>query len=156
MYPDDTVLIAVMNSRRAWEIAQNEGWYRLPVKHAPKGAPHFDWLAFYFTRTFGSNKWAIHYYAPVAGHELVTRLDLIPDQPDHPHAHLWYYKLQLGPLIHKLPPIVARRWRRIAFIVTSGDRFEQVTEIEDLFERQTPGGRPYVTLKETKLPLRPT
>jgi hypothetical protein len=36
------------------------------------------------------------YYAPIQGHELVTRRDLIPSEPDHPHAGQWYYKLQLG------------------------------------------------------------
>ena len=44
-------------------------------------------------------------------------------EPDHPRAGQWYYQLQLGPLEHKLPPIVANRWRRGIFIVTSGDRF---------------------------------
>jgi hypothetical protein len=70
-------------------------------------------LAFYFTKTFGENRWAIHYYAPIEGHELVTRRDLIPSEPDHPRAGQWYYKLQLGPLEHKLPPIVSHRWRRV-------------------------------------------
>jgi hypothetical protein len=29
-------------------------------------------MAFYFTKTFDENRWAIHYYAPIQGHELVT------------------------------------------------------------------------------------
>ncbi|MFQ5613236.1 MAG: hypothetical protein ACE5H9_14000 [Anaerolineae bacterium] len=153
MYPDDRVLVAVMNSRRDWASVESEGWYRLPVKHAPEGSPHFDYLAFYFTRHFDSDKWAIHYYAPIEGHELVTRLDLRPDQPDHPHAHRWYYKLQLGQLRHKIPPIIAHRWRRITFIATSGDRFEQALEISELFEQESAAGRLYVTLKEAGLHL---
>lgn len=148
MYPDDTVLIAIINQPRDWALVQDEGWYRLPVKHAPAGAPYFDWLAFYFTRRFGSDRWAVHYYAPIQGHELQTRAALLPHEPDHPHAQRWYYKLQLGPLLHKIPPIVSNRWRRITFIVTSGDRFERATEIGDLFERESPAGRRYVTLKE--------
>jgi hypothetical protein len=76
-----------------------------------------------YTKTFGDDRWAIHYYARIQGHELVTRRDLIPAEPDHPRAGNWYYALQLGPLEHKLPPIVAHRWRRVTFIVTSGDRF---------------------------------
>ena len=50
----------------------------------------------YYTKTFGENRWAIHYYAPIQGHELVARRDLIPSEPDHPRAGAWYYALQLG------------------------------------------------------------
>jgi hypothetical protein len=39
-----------------------------------------------YTKTFGENRWAIHYYAPIQGHELVTRRDPIPSEPDHPCA----------------------------------------------------------------------
>jgi hypothetical protein len=77
----------------------------------------------YSTKVFKDDKWAIHYYAPIQGHKLVTRRDLIPSEPDHPRAGNWYYALQLGPLEHELPPIVAHRWRRVTLIVTSGDRF---------------------------------
>ena len=100
------------------------------------------------TRTFKQDKWAIHYYAPIEGHELVTRRDLLPSEPDHPRAGNWYYAFQLGPLEHKLPPIVANRWRRVTFIVTSGDRFVNAHEINDLFEQESPAGQLYVRLKE--------
>ena len=73
------------------------------------------------TKSFGDDRWAVHYYAPIRGHELVTRRDLFPSEPDHPRAGQWYYQLQLGPLEHKLPPIVAHRWRRVTFIATTGD-----------------------------------
>ena len=148
MHPDDRVLVAIMNNQRDWALVQDEGWYRLPVKHAPPGAPDFGWLAFYFTKAFGDDKWAIHYYAPIQGHELVTRRDLIPSEADHPRAGNWYYALQLGPLQHKLPPIVSHRWRRVTFIVTSGDRFVNAHEINDLFQQESPVGQLYVRLKE--------
>jgi hypothetical protein len=148
VHPDDRVLVAIMNNRRDWALVENEGWYRIPVKHAPPGAPDFDWLAFYFTKAFKDNKWAIHYYARIEGHELVTRRDLIPSEPDHPRAGNWYYALQLGPLEHKLPPIVANRRRRVTFIVTSGDRFMEALEINDLFVQESPVGQLYVRLKE--------
>ena len=148
MYPEDRVLVAVVNRKSDWEQVEGQGWYRLPVRHAPPGSPDFDWLAFYFTRTFGDNRWAIHYYAAVRGHELVTRRDLFPDQPGHPRAGQWYYLLQIGPLQHRLPPIVSMRWRRITFIVTSGDRFLHAVDVADLFDAQTSGGQRYVTLKE--------
>jgi len=148
MYPEDRVLIAVVPHPRDWEIVQSERWYRVPVKYAPPGTPDFDWLAFYFTRAFGEDRWAIHYYCAVLGHELVTRRDLIPSEPDHPRACDWYYKLQLGPLQHKIPPIVSPRWRRITFIVTTGDRFMHATAVTELFDPASPWGRRFVTLKE--------
>ena len=60
---------------------------------------------------------------------------------------------ELGPLEHKLPPIVANRWRRVAFIVTSGDRFIEAVEINDLFEQESPAGQLYVRLKELGIPV---
>jgi hypothetical protein len=56
--------------------------------------------------------------------------------------------LTLGPLYHKLPPIIADTWRRISFIVTTGDRFEAAQELKDLYADQSPTGYPFVTLKE--------
>jgi hypothetical protein len=96
----------------------------------------------------------LRYYAPIEGHELVTRRDLIPSEPDHPRAGQWYYKLQLGPLQHKIPPIVSARWRRVTFIVTTGDRFMQAVEINDLFEQESPAGQLYVRLKEMGSPVK--
>ena len=96
-YPSDRVLVGIMNSRRDLAIAQDEGWYRIPKRHAPESTTEAVVLAFYFTKAFGGEKWAIHYYAPVEGHELVRRRDLLPHQLDHPHADEPYYKLQLGP-----------------------------------------------------------
>jgi hypothetical protein len=148
MYPDDQVLVAIMNNRADWKRVQTEGWYRIPAKRAPKIVPHFDWLAFYFTAKFGDDRYAVHYYAAVEGHELVRRHDLFPQQTDHPRANDWYYKLNLGPLQHKLPPIISHKWRRITFITTTGDRFENALEINDLFDRQSPMGELYVKLKE--------
>lgn len=153
IYPDDRVLVAVMNNLEDWRRVQDEHWYRIPVKHAPEAMPHIDWIAFYFTKAFGEDKWAIHYYARVQGHELLTRTDLIPSEPDHKRANNWYYKLELGPLQHKIPPIVSHNWRRITFIVTTGDRFEAAEEISDLFEDKSPAGRLYVKLKEMGIPV---
>ncbi|MDM8529326.1 hypothetical protein QUF58_14120 [Anaerolineales bacterium HSG24] len=148
IYPDDRVLIAVMNNQTDWQRVQDEGWYRLPAKKAPPQTPNFDWLAFYFTQSFDNDKWAIHYYASIEGHELLTRHDLIPTEPNHRRAKEWYYRLSLGKIYHKLPPIIAERRRRITFIATTGDRFEDAFEVGDLLQDYSPQGVPYVVLKE--------
>jgi len=48
---------------------------------------------------------------PLSKAKLVTRRDFIFAQPDHAWAGQWYSKLKVGPLGHKLPPIVAHCWR---------------------------------------------
>ena len=132
MYPEDRVLVAVMNRRQDFEIARDEGWYRVPEAKAGRGA-FFEYVAFYFTAAFAKEKWAVHHYARNLGHELVMRRELLPAEPDHPRANQLYYKLQLGSLQKREPPIVSRRWRRISFIYTTWDRFQAAEEINDLY-----------------------
>ncbi len=148
MYPEDRVLVGVMPEPRDLQIARCQYWYRMPARHAPKGI-HADYLAFYFTSRFGPElRWAVHYYARRTGHELMRRIDLLPDQPDHPRAQDWYFKLQLGPLRQKDPPIVSLRWRRITFIETTWARFVAAREINDLFMGRVPAvERVYQQLK---------
>lgn len=148
MYPEDRVLIAYLPDPADFAIVQNEGWYRIPQKHVPKGL-YAEYIAFYFGRKFGDEKWAIHYYAERLGHELLTRQELLPDQPNHPHADELYYKVQLGSLHHLDRPIMSLRWRRVTFIHTTWDRFQDAVEINDLY---LDGGdyvdRVYIVLKD--------
>ncbi len=148
-YPSDRVLVGIMNSRRDFAIAREEGWYRIPQRHAPESTTEAVVLAFYFTRAFDEEKWAIHYYAPVEGYELVRRRDLLPHQPNHPRADAPYYKLQLGRLMKRDEPIPSLRWRRITFIESTWDRFVAADEINDLYATGADGL--YVTLKEQNL-----
>jgi hypothetical protein len=146
MNPEDRVLVAVMNNQRDFEQARDAGWYRVPVKHAPASTRESDFIAFYFTKAFGEERWAIHWYAPVRGHELKRRCDLLPDEPDHPRADHVYYVLQLGPLERLEPPIISLRWRRISFVETTWDRFQMAQEINELYASGADGL--FVTLKE--------
>ena len=132
MYPEDRVLVAYIPNLSDFEIIRNENWYRIPQRYAPKGL-HAEYFAFYFGRDFGEQKWAIHYFAEQRGNELVHRLDLFPDQSDHPRANDLYYKVSLGPLQRLQHPIVSLRWRRITFMHTIWDRFQDAIEINDLF-----------------------
>lgn len=152
MYPEDRVLIAYMPEPADFARAQDEGWYRVPQKQAPKGL-HAEYYAFYFGRKFGDRKWAIHTYARQRGLELFRRVDLLPDEPDHPRAEALYYRVALGPLQTLEQPIVSLRWRRISFMHTTWDRFQEAREIHDLLLN---GGeyvdRLYATLKERGIP----
>ena len=148
MFPEDRVLVAYLPDPADFEIIRDEGWYRIPESHAPKGL-HAEYYAFYFGRRFGEDKWAIHYYARQQGFELLTRRDLLPEQADHPRAAERYYKVSLGPLQKVKQPIISLRWRRITFMHTTWDRFLDAREINDLFVE---GGeyvdRLFATLKE--------
>jgi hypothetical protein len=91
-----------------------------------------DYLAFYQTKAFGEEKWRIHYLAPVRGHELTTRDQLLRDEGDHPRAKDEYYKIQLGPLEELADPILAESWRRITFLYTTGEYLLQAETVNDL------------------------
>ena len=125
------VLVAVVNNPRDLEIARLLGWYRIPLRTAPKVIA-VDYLAFYQTGAFGDDKWRIQYIAPVRGHELTTRAELLRTEPDHPRAKEEYYKIQLGTMESLQQPIVADTWRRITFLYTTGEYLLRATTINDL------------------------
>lgn len=132
--PTDLILVAVLNNPRDLEIARLLGWYRIPLRSAPKVIA-VDYLAFYQTAAFQEKKWQIEYLAPVEGHELTTRKELIRDEPDHPHASHEYYKIQLGALQPLSKPIPAAKWRRVTFLYTTGEYLLNAHTISDLVVR---------------------
>jgi hypothetical protein len=135
MQPDSSVLVAVMNSPRDLAFAREQHWYRIPQQTAPKFFPP-DFVAFYCTKSFGAQAFSVHWYAQVRGHELLTRRDLLPDEAQHPHAQEPYYKLQLGPLLELPHPIPSKRWRRLTFVLTTGERLFSAWEINDLIPHE--------------------
>lgn len=129
--PTSLILVAVMKEQRDLEIARLLGWYRIPLRFAPKVVA-VDYLAFYQTGAFGEEKWRIQYLAPVRGHELLTRGELLKDEPEHPRAKEEYYKIQIGPLINLPKPILAKKWRRITFLYTTGEYLLNADTVNDL------------------------
>ena len=131
----DLILVAFMPSPRDMQIARVLGWYRIPARSAPR-VLSVDYLAFYQPASFGKgHKWRVEYLAPVRGHELTTRLEILTEEPDHPRAHEEYYKIQLGP-IHALPrPIQAGDWKRFTFLYTTGEYLNQAETLNDLTVR---------------------
>lgn len=132
--PEALVLVVVLNNRRDLEIARLLGWYRIPLRHAPK-VVSVDYLAFYQTAAFGDEGWQIELVAPVRGHELVTRAELLRDQPDHPRAREEYYKIQIGPLESLSHALRAVSWKRITFFYTTGEYLLQAETVNDLVVR---------------------
>ncbi len=131
LHPTSLVLVAVVNNPRDLEIARLLGWYRIPLRTAPKVIA-VDYLAFYQTGAFGDEKWRIEYIAPVRGHELTTRAELLKTEPDHPRAKEEYYKIQVGPLERLPQPVLAETWRRLTFLYTTGEYLLQAKTVNDL------------------------
>ncbi len=133
--PTDLILVAYLPSPRDLEIARLLGWYRIPLATAPKVIA-VDWLAFYQPAAFGEgHQWRVEYIAPVLGHELTTRAQLLQDEPDHPRAGEEYFKVQLGPLVRLPRPIRAGKWRRVTFFYTTGEYLARAETLTDLVVR---------------------
>ncbi len=135
MNPDDTVLVALVQTPRDLEIAARERWYRIPTRHAPRFFSGAQALAFYLPAAFRERKWSIDTFATVRGHELARRRDLLPDEAQHPRADETYYKLQLGALQARVPPILSKRGRRVLFLWTNWEKFSNAREWNDLYLR---------------------
>jgi len=125
------ILVVLINQPRDFEIARLLGWYRIPLRSAPKVVA-VDFLAFYQTAAFKDDKWLIKYVAPVLGYELTTRNELLKDEPDHPHAHQEYFKIQIGPLVELPKPITAGGWKRLTFLYTTGEYLLNARTLNDL------------------------
>ncbi|MCX6066008.1 MAG: hypothetical protein NT121_09665 [Chloroflexi bacterium] len=66
------------------------------------------------------------------GHELTTRAELLRDEPEHPHAHEEYFKIQLGAVERLKSPIKAEKWRRITFLYTTGEYLLRAKTLNEL------------------------
>jgi len=128
---DDLVLVALCKTPRDLEICRLLGWYRIPLASAPKTL-RVDWLALFLPAAFGAERWSVRHLAQVRGYELRRRDELFLDEPDHPRAGEPYYRVDLGPLQSLPRPIPARRWRRIAFLYTTGERLLTADDVRDL------------------------
>jgi len=129
--PTDLILVAFLPSPRDLEIARLLGWYRIPLRTAPKVVA-VDYLAFYQPSAFGERGGQIEYIAEVRGHELTTRGELLKDDADHPRAKEEYYKIQIGGLEKLKEIIVAEKWKRITFLYTTGEYLLKAKTLNDL------------------------
>jgi hypothetical protein len=113
------------------EIARLLGWYRIPLRTAPKVVA-VDYLAFYQPGSFAERGGLIEFVAPVRGNELATRAELLKDEVNHPRAKEEYFKVQIGPLERLSMPIVAEKWRRLTFLYTTGEYLLKAQTLNDL------------------------
>lgn len=128
------VLVAVVTQARDLARAQTEGWYRLPLAHAP---PRLgcEVLALYQTDAWGAEGRCVRWWGWVRQIRLRRRRDLLPDEADHPRANALYLCFELGPLRPLARPVPSRRLRRVTFIATTWGRLTQAEDVAHLWPR---------------------
>src|SRR5262249_1333872 len=134
MYPEDRVLVGVINRKRDLQTTLRERWYRVPRDRAPRGIDA-EYVAFYLSTGLKEKNGGIYYYARRTGYELVRRRDLLPKEANHARADNLYYKLELDEVQEKKPPILNPTARPIGFLFTTWDRFVNATTVADLYSR---------------------
>ncbi len=142
--------MAILNNLLDFAVARDQHWYRIPVSSVEKwlkGRWPPQWPAFYQTKVFGSEAFAINYYARVLDVRQAYRWQLFPDQPHDEKAMRRYYQLILGPLQRLPRPVVSQRWRRIIFIPTTWQKFIDAAEINDLYDESPLEDRLWAELK---------
>jgi very-short-patch-repair endonuclease len=144
------VLVAVLNNPSDLRRAQEEGWYRIPLKRAPRRIAA-EYLAFYQTSAFGLDGCAVNYFAPVRRFRILTRAELLPDEPDHPRAGDLYYKIEIGPMQRLARPVSSERLRRVTFVSTTLGRLLAAQEFNDLWLRDDLQERLWAALCEAGL-----
>lgn len=145
---DALVLVCYVPTVKDLDIARMLGWYRIPLKTAPK-VIEVDYLAFYQGNNFGEqHRWLIEYFAEYRGHELTTRAELLRDEAGHPRAKEEYFKVQLGTLQRLNQGIKAENWKRITFLYTTGKLFNGASHINDLVVRNDERDVLWKTLRE--------
>jgi hypothetical protein len=131
LLPTSLVLVCLLPTPRDLEIARLLGWYRIPLRTAPKVVA-VDYLAFYQPSAFADRGGQIEFVSQVKGHELTTRGELLKDEANHPRAKEEYYKLQIGALEKMKEPIKTDKWKRLTFLYTTGEYLSKAKTLNDL------------------------
>lgn len=127
----NSVLVAVVNREKDLEIAFNQHWYRIPIRHAPKRKARY--LALYQTRVFTRKGKSINFYAPIRKYSLTYRRDILLEEKSHPRSNELYQKLYLGP-IRKAPRRIRNKTGlRINFGFTTLEKLLSAKEIRQIF-----------------------
>lgn len=133
MHPADFVLIAYIPTPADLQRAQEAHWYRIPLVHAPLALRHARAIAFYQGRAFGEARWQVAWWSYIEQVSVVRRRDLLPEEPQHPHANDFYVKVHLAELKPRVPPLVGQKGRRLLFKTITWSAFCRAESLEELF-----------------------
>lgn len=127
------VLIALMNKKKDFSILQEQLWYRIPVKNAPRRWPP-KYVAFYQTKVFGPEAYSVRYFGRVKEIKVAKRNQLFPNELPNPKSSREYYQIFLDKLELREQAIPSFRPRRLLFIPTTWYKFKYAEQINDLFD----------------------
>jgi len=129
------LLVALLPKKTALKRLKNEGWYHIPVENAPKRwAPEL--IAFFQGKVFGDEEaYKVRYYGEIEQIDIVPRKELFRTAKRNQFkAERLYYRIQLKELKMRYRPIISYRPRRIVFLPTTLEKFENAEQINDLFD----------------------
>lgn len=130
------LLVAIMNDTRDFSILKEKLWYRIPVSSKIKWLKD-KWpprrLAFYQTKEFRQDAYAVNYYGQVLDIAEVYRWQIFPNEPEDERSLKKYFQIRLLSLDRLPQPILSRRRRRIVFIPTTWQKFVDARELNDLY-----------------------
>ncbi len=123
-------LVGIVPRKNLWNVIREQRWYHIPVESAPKNAKFAEYLAFYFPKIFGEKmQYKVNFYAKVKKVDIVKRIELFPEEKNHPRANKDYFKFYLENIKELPKPIPSLRWRRIVHIPTSCEKLFAAKEI---------------------------
>ncbi len=147
------VLIGIMNRKADFEILREALWYRIPVQSWQRfrlGQPR--WLAIYHTKVFDADAYKVQYYGRVKRIDRAPRQKLFPAEPLNPKSDREYYRIYLHTLERLPAPIVSPHPRRNPFIATTGRKFKEAGQINDLFDESPLEDRLWEEFKARRIP----
>lgn len=153
---DKELLVALLPKLSALNILKSELWYHIPVDVVPKKWKE-GWrpkaMAFYQGKVFGKEEaYKIRHFGDVSQVDIVPRKELFPnDAENQEKAENLYYRIQLNNLQTRYNPIISFRPRRLVFIPTTFEKFENAEQINDLFDDSPLEDRLWKALKPISL-----
>ena len=131
------VLVAYIPAKSDLLIALRNRWYRIPYNR--KVVPDMvkdrtiKLIAFYQPAIFKEDAFAIRWYGIVKDIKILKRKVLLRNEPKNAKSEQNYYKIEIEKLLRLPKPIYSRKHRRVLFITTTIDHFENAVELNDLF-----------------------
>ncbi|HNS33412.1 MAG TPA: DUF559 domain-containing protein [bacterium] len=145
-------LVGIVPRKNLWEVIQREHWYHIPVDSAPKNALLLEYIGFYFPSVFGKTlQYKVSFYAEVERVDVVKRIKLFPDEPEHERAEKDYFKFSLKEMQELPESIPSLRWRRIVHIPTSYEKLVTAKEINDLYDTSPIEEKMYDEIKKQQI-----
>lgn len=125
------VLVGVLKSKSDLQILLEEKWYRIPVVFMPKR--RFTYVAFYQPSIFGKDGKCIKYFARISGKEIRKRIELLPEEPNHPRAGENYMRVFFEKVEALVSPIRNVIPRRVSFGFTDLRTLKSAKDILQLY-----------------------